>query len=138
MQPPRWQTVRSSLPPFIPQKKSPQAQTPRNSPKTKQHHLLRSFLSSLSNRSAHAFSLNVFALSSLRPFSIPWLIHCSIPLLIHICSISKLFIYATITFPPQTSLLPLRSFLSSLSSRSARAFSLNVFALSSLRPFSIP
>jgi len=129
------------VPPFIPQKKSPQAQTPRNSPKTKQHHLLRSFrsfLSSLSSRSARAFSLNVFTLSSLRPCSIPWLIHCSIPLLIHICSISKLFIYATITFPPQTSLLPLRSFLSSLSSRSARAFSLNVFALSSLRPFSIP
>ena len=70
--PPRWQTVRSSLPPFIPQKKSPQAQTPRNSPKTKQHHLpLRSFLSSLSNRSARAFSLNVFTLSSLRPCSIP-------------------------------------------------------------------
>ena len=69
---PRWQTVRSSLPPFIPQKKSPQAQTPGNSPKTKQHHLpLRSFLSSLSNRSARAFSLNVFALSSLRPCSIP-------------------------------------------------------------------
>ena len=53
-------------------KKSPQAQTPRNSPKTKQHHLpLRNFLSSLSNRSARAFSLNVFTLSSLRPFSIP-------------------------------------------------------------------
>ena len=65
-------SVRSSLPPFIPQKKSPQAQTPRNSPKTKQHHLpLRSFLSSLSNRSARAFSLNVFTLSSLRPCSIP-------------------------------------------------------------------
>ena len=62
------------VPPFIPQKKSPQAQTPRNSPKTKQHHLLRSFLSSLSNRSARAFSLNVFALSSLRPCSIPWAI----------------------------------------------------------------
>ena len=60
------------VPPFIPQKKSPQAQTPRNSPKTKQHHLpLRSFLSSLSNRSARAFSLNVFTLSSLRPCSIP-------------------------------------------------------------------
>ena len=65
-------SVRSSLPPFIPQKKSPQAQTPGNSPKTKQHHLpLRSFLSSLSNRSARAFSLNVFTLSSLRPCSIP-------------------------------------------------------------------
>ena len=72
LQPPRWQTVRSSLPPFIPQKKSPQAQTPGNSPKTKQHHLpLRNFLSSLSNRSARAFSLNVFTLSSLRPCSIP-------------------------------------------------------------------
>ena len=59
------------VPPFIPQKKSPQAQTPRNSPKTKQHHLLRSFLSSLSSRSARAFSLNVFTLSSLRPCSIP-------------------------------------------------------------------
>ena len=66
--------------PFVPpsihpspstQKKSPQAQTPRNSPKTKQHHLLRSFLSSLSSRSARAFSLNVFTLSSLRPCSIP-------------------------------------------------------------------
>ena len=71
---PRWQPVRSSLPPFIPQKKSPQAQTPRNSPKTKQHHLprsFRSFLSSLSSRSARAFSLNVFTLSSLRPCSIP-------------------------------------------------------------------
>ena len=65
-------SVRSSLPPFIPQKKSPQAQTPGNSPKTKQHHLpLRSFLSSLSSRSARAFSLNVFTLSSLRPCSIP-------------------------------------------------------------------
>lgn len=67
-------SVRSSLPPFIPQKKSPQAQTPRNSPKTKQHHLpcsFRSFLSSLSSRSARAFSLNVFTLSSLRPCSIP-------------------------------------------------------------------
>ena len=62
------------VPPFIPQKKSPQAQTPRNSPKTKQHHLLRSFLSSLSSRSARAFSLNVFTLSSLRPCSIPWAI----------------------------------------------------------------
>ncbi len=74
LQPPRWQTVRSSLPPFLSptQKKSPQAQTPRNSPKTKQHHLpLRNFLSSLSNRSARAFSLNVFAHSSLRPCSIP-------------------------------------------------------------------
>ena len=66
------------VPPFVPpsptQKKSPQAQTPRNSPKTKQHHLLRSFrsfLSSLSSRSARAFSLNVFTLSSLRPCSIP-------------------------------------------------------------------
>ena len=64
------------VPPFISphphKKKSPQAQTPRNSPKTKQHHLpLRSFLSSLSNRSARAFSLNVFTLSSLRPCSIP-------------------------------------------------------------------
>ena len=67
--------------PFVPpsihpspstQKKSPQAQTPGNSPKTKQHHLpLRSFLNSLSSRSARAFSLNVFTLSSLRPCSIP-------------------------------------------------------------------
>lgn len=43
-----------------PTKKEPQAQTPRNSPKTKQHHLpLRNFLSSLSNRSARAVTENL-------------------------------------------------------------------------------
>ena len=64
--------VRPSRPPSPPQKKEPPGQTPGNSPKTKQHHLpLRSFLNSLSSRSARAFSLNVFTLSSLRPCSIP-------------------------------------------------------------------
>ena len=56
-------------------KRAPRPKHPGTLPKTKQHHLpLRSFLSSLSNRSARAFSLNVFALSSLRPCSIPWAI----------------------------------------------------------------
>ena len=53
-------------------KRAPRPKHPGTLPKTKQHHLpLRSFLSSLSNRSARAFSLNVFTLSSLRPCSIP-------------------------------------------------------------------
>ena len=63
------------VPPFVPpphKKRAPRSKHPGTLPKTKQHHLpLRNFLSSLSNRSARAFSLNVFTHSSLRPCSIP-------------------------------------------------------------------
>ena len=66
--------------PFVPPSIHPSPPTQKKEPpgpntrelSQKQHHLpLRSFLNSLSNRSARAFSLNVFALSSLRPCSIP-------------------------------------------------------------------